>query len=432
MFPLRADALFILVLAELTLPFCLVRAASDDTVTITSEPSGARVEANGKFIGTTPFEWRIGNWAFNPHKHTVFSKHLQDPVLITVIKEGFVPKTVTLTGPSRQWNSLNGANHYTYYLIQSSEYRLKLDKVGDFLGGNPFNVLGPTSQPGSGPEASLEVMINLSMPSVVTLTTQVGSGSGFFVSRNGVIVTNKHVVGPSNRVRVLNASGKLFETESIYTDPDHDLALVKIECSDCPALTLAEPSSINVGQEVVAIGSPGLAGMSFRNSVTRGIVSAFRGPNDSGHVYIQTDAQINPGNSGGPLLNKWGYVVGVNTLKVVSEGYSGLGFAISSNDVLQMLDRRFKLLAPRGSPPQNLTTELPRESAVGSKLTGRPLSNEDVVKLRDAGLSDDLLVAKIKSSPAAFHLEPEDLIALKKASVSEAVIEAMLETQSRK
>jgi S1-C subfamily serine protease len=349
---------------------------------------------------------------------------------MTLIKEGFVPKTVQLTGKSLRWTSLNGVNSYVYYVVQSSEYHLKLEKVGDFLGGNPFNVLGPTTQAGTSSEPSLEVMISRSMPSVVTLTTAEGSGSGFFVTKNGVIVTNKHVVGTSSRIRVLNASGKLYETDSIYTDPDHDLAIVRIDCNDCPSLTLADPASINIGQEVVAIGSPGLAGMTFRNSVTRGIVSAFRGPGDSGHVYIQTDAQINPGNSGGPLLNKWGHVVGINTLKIVSEGYSGLNFAISSNDVLQMLERRFEYHAARGWPPQ-ISQKSQEGGARSSQPTGRAMSNDDVVKLKDAGLSDDLLIAKIKSSPATFRLETEDLIALKKGNVSEAVIAAMIDAQGR-
>jgi S1-C subfamily serine protease len=258
------------------------------------------------------------------------------------------------------------------------------------------------------------------------------TGSGFFVTKKGVIVTNKHVVGASSQVRVLNAFGKLYETQSIYTDPDHDLALLKVDCDDCPALTLAEPASIDVGQEVVAIGSPGLGGMTFRNTVTRGIVSAFRGPGETNHVYIQTDASINPGNSGGPLLNKWGYVVGVNTVKVVGEDYSGLNFAISSNDVLLMLERRFEFHAPRGTPPR---TVRPAASQVAGdavvQLPGGALTNEDVVKLRDAGLSDAVVIAKVKSSPAAYRLETDDLIGLKRADVSDAVIAAMLEAQGR-
>lgn len=347
---------------------------------------------------------------------------------MTLIKDGFVPKTIQLTGSQLRWTSLNGINSFLYYVIQSNDYRVKLDKVGGFLGANPFNALGPAPAAGI-TEPNLEVTINLAMPAVVTLTTGEGSGSGFFVTRNGLIVTNKHVVGASASIRVLNSSGKLYETSSIYTDPDHDLALVKVDCGDCPAMTLADPASINVGQEVIAIGSPGLAGLTFRNTVTRGIVSAFRGPNQDGHVYIQTDAQINPGNSGGPLLNKWGYVVGVNTLKVVSEGYSGLNFAISSNDVLQMLERRFEIHAPRGAPPAPKVSQ-----AAGTQkpqLAGKPLTNDDIVKLRSAGLSDEFLIVKIKSAPASFHLETDDLIDLKKAGLSEGVIAAMLEAQSR-
>jgi serine protease Do len=181
-------------------------------------------------------------------------------------------------------------------------------------------------------------MIDRAMASVVTITAGAASGSGFLVNSKGLVITNKHVVGGSAHARVLSATGQVYETDSIFVDPDHDLAALKIECEQCPYLTLGEPASIAVGQEVVAIGSPGLGGLTFSNTVTRGIVSAFRGPNDAGHVYIQTDAAINPGNSGGPLLNKYGHVIGVNTLKVVNGGYSGLNFAISSNDVFVMLE----------------------------------------------------------------------------------------------
>ena len=412
--------------------FYPLNAGTSDAVEITSDPPGARVEVNGRFIGTTPVEWKIGNWALNPHKSWATSKRLQEPLVMTVIKEGFVPKTVQLTGQQLRWTSLNGANSFLYYVIQSNEYHLKLDKVGDFLGGNPFNRLGPTPQTEDGSASGLEIMINLAMPAVVTLTTAEGSGSGFFVTKNGVIVTNKHVVGASSRIRVLSASGRLYDTESIYTDPDNDLALVKIDCQDCPALNLADPASINVGQDVIAIGSPGLAGVTFRNTVTRGIVSAFRGPGETGHLYLQTDAQINPGNSGGPLLNKWGFVVGVNTLKVVSEGYSGLNFAISCHDVLQMLKRRFDYQAPLGVvPPPPPPQRARRAAESSSKVTGGTLNNEDIFKLKQAGLSNDLLIAKIKSSPAAYDLEPDDLIALKKANLSDAVIAAMLDAQGQ-
>ena len=137
-------ALAFLALCSLLCP--LLSGGTGDTVTITSDPPGARVEVNGKFIGTTPFEWKIGNYALNPHKSWASSKRLQQSLVMTLIKEGFVPKTIRLTGQPLRWTSLNGVNSFIYYVIQSSEYHVKLDKVGDFLGGNPFNVLGPTPQ----------------------------------------------------------------------------------------------------------------------------------------------------------------------------------------------------------------------------------------------------------------------------------------------
>jgi S1-C subfamily serine protease len=425
-------SLAVIFLAQYSLLCTALNASKNDAVAITSQPAGARIEINGKFIGTTPFSWKIGNWALNPHKSWATSKHLTEPLVMTVIKEGFVPKTIQLTGSPLRWTSLNGQNAFIYYVIQSAEYHLLLDKIGEFLGSNPFNALGPVPPVGSAPEPNLEVMLNRTMPAVVTLSTSTGSGSGFFVTKTGVIVTNKHVVGTASQIRVLTASGTLYETSSIYTDPDHDLALVRVECRECPSLTLADPTSINVGQDVVAIGSPGLAGVTLRNTVTRGIVSAFRGPGETGHVYVQTDAQINPGNSGGPLLNKWGYVVGVNTVKIVGEGYSGLNFAISSNDVFAMLKRRFEHDAPRGIPPVVVNAQVTHDTGERvQQLTGRALTNADIIKLKEAGVSDPLMLTKIKTSPADYHLDTEDLISLKKADLSEAVIAAMLEAQQR-
>jgi S1-C subfamily serine protease len=410
----------------------LANAASNDIVSITSDPAGARIEVNGRYIGVTPMDWKIGNWALNPHKSWITSKHLQEPLVVTLIKDGYVPKTIQLTGNSLRFTTINGQNSFIYYVIQSPEFRVKLDKVGDFLGASPFNALGQTGQRAPGGEPSFEITINKVMPGVVTVSTPNGSGSGFFVTPKGLIITNKHVVGTSANVRILDAFGKLYETSSVYSDPDHDLAAVKVNCEACPSLMLADPASINVGQEVVAIGSPGVGGAILRNSVTRGIVSAFRGPNDNGHVYIQTDAPINPGNSGGPLINRWGHVIGVNTVKVVGAGYSGLNFAISSNDVLQMLERRFSYRATRGVPSQAHNEEV-RLAAVDQRpvLTGTPMKNADILQLREAGLSDELLIAKIKTTPASYNLDTEDLIALKKAKISESVIGAMIDAQGR-
>jgi hypothetical protein len=119
-------------------------------------------------------------------------------------------------------------------------------------------------------------------------------------------------------------------------------------------------------------------------------------------------------------------------VKIVGEGYSGLNFAISSNDVFAMLKRRFEYDVPRGVPPGSATANVTKDTGQAvAQLTGRALTNADIIKLKEAGLSDSLMLAKIKASPADYHLDTEDLIRLKNTNLSEAVIAAMLEAQRR-
>lgn len=164
---------------------------------------------------------------------------------------------------------------------------------------------------------------------------QRGQGSGFVVSADGYIVTNNHVVGDADRVTVITSDDRQYEAEVVGTDADSDLAVLKIDTGDdLPYLPLADSDSTEVGQWVVAIGSP----FGLSQTVTAGIVSA-TGRSTMGAIngmgnFIQTDAAINPGNSGGPLLNIYGEVVGVNTaIMSRSGGYNGIGFAIPSNTV---------------------------------------------------------------------------------------------------
>ncbi len=158
-------------------------------------------------------------------------------------------------------------------------------------------------------------------------------GSGVIVDPEGYILTNHHVVHGAQRVEVLlpGAAGdgrRLFEAKVIGTEPDIDLALLKIDASGLPALALDSASSVRQGELVFAIGSPeGLA-----STVTMGIVGSAARPVEGPHGamnFIQTDAPINPGNSGGPLVNTGGALVGINTFIVsLSGGSQGLGFAI--------------------------------------------------------------------------------------------------------
>lgn len=158
-----------------------------------------------------------------------------------------------------------------------------------------------------------------------------GQGSGFLISADGYIVTNHHVVGEADRVDVTMQDGRVLEATIVGTDPNTEIALIKIDGQGLPFLKLADSDKLRVGEWVLAIGSP----FGLNHSVTAGIVSA-RGRSNVGIVdyadFIQTDAAINPGNSGGPLLNLDGDVVGVNTaIYSRSGGYMGIGFAIPSN-----------------------------------------------------------------------------------------------------
>lgn len=153
-------------------------------------------------------------------------------------------------------------------------------------------------------------------------------GSGFIISADGLIVTNNHVVGNADDIKVQLADKRQFDAKLIGVDPKTDMALIRINAKEpLPYLSMGNSDEIDIGQWVVAIGNP----FGLGNTVTAGIVSAkgriiHLGPYDD---FIQTDASINPGNSGGPLFNMAGEVVGINTA-IVASG-QGIGFAIPVN-----------------------------------------------------------------------------------------------------
>ena len=152
-------------------------------------------------------------------------------------------------------------------------------------------------------------------------------GSGFIVSVDGYILTNAHVVDGADEVTVRLTDKREFKAKIIGADKRTDVALLKIEASGLPAVKMADPAQLKVGEWVVAIGSP----FGFDNTVTAGIVSA-KGrslPQENYVPFIQTDVAINPGNSGGPLFNMRGEVVGINSqIYSRSGGYMGVSFAI--------------------------------------------------------------------------------------------------------
>src|SRR3990167_7962106 len=167
-------------------------------------------------------------------------------------------------------------------------------------------------------------------------------GSGFVVSTDGLIVTNKHVTDGNEKYKVITQDGKKYDVARIYRDPSNDIAILKISATGLKMVEMGDSSKVKVGQLVVAVGTP--LG-EFRGSVTKGIISGlgrgittgspFEGFAERLDNVIQTDAAINPGNSGGPLLNSAGQVIGVNS--AIAQNGQNIGFAIPINIVKDSL-----------------------------------------------------------------------------------------------
>lgn len=190
-------------------------------------------------------------------------------------------------------------------------------------------------------------------PSIVCITsykagtdyalTQSGEGSGIIITDDGYIATNSHVVDDSKEtgVMITLSDGTQYLGTVIGIDKKTDLAVIKIDADNLKAAQFFDSDSLYVGQDAYAIGNPG--GSKFSNSLTKGTVSALNRIVSTGYVkYIQTDAAINPGNSGGALINEDGQVIGMNTIKLVGTDYEGMGFAIPSNQVIEIINKLIK------------------------------------------------------------------------------------------
>ena len=177
---------------------------------------------------------------------------------------------------------------------------------------------------------------------LVTAETGTGSGTGIIATEDGYIITNSHVVLNTRNVEVqvkMN-DGEVHDAVVVGFDKTTDLAVLKIEGTGYTPAEFADSDDLRMGQWVIAIGNPG--GEQFSGSITRGIVSGLNRSVGSysanGMTYIQTDAAINPGNSGGPLVNLYGQVVGINSAKIVSDEYEGMGFAIPITGAKSIID----------------------------------------------------------------------------------------------
>jgi serine protease Do len=195
-------------------------------------------------------------------------------------------------------------------------------------------------------------------------------GSGFVVEPDGYILTNDHVVENASKIKVKLSDGRITDATVVETDPKTDLAVLKIRASNLPALHLAKSDQVQVGDWVLACGSP----FGLDQTMAAGILSAKgrvigTGPYDN---FLQTDAAINPGNSGGPLVNLKGEVVGINTMIASrSGGFQGVGFAIPSSmaeDVYHQITKSGKVArAWLGIHAQEVTPEIAKSFNLGEQ-----------------------------------------------------------------
>jgi len=199
---------------------------------------------------------------------------------------------------------------------------------------NPFGDLSPDMQQLFGNDFP-----NMTQPCDTgqTQLQQVGGGSGFIISSDGLILTNKHVVSDTSAsYSVLTNDGKTYTAKVLARDPSQDLAVLKIDATGLPTVTLGDSDGVELGQTAIAIGN---ALGQFSNTVSVGVISGLSrtvtasapdtGAQETIQGVLQTDAAINPGNSGGPLLNLQGQVIGINT--AIASGAENIGFAIPIN-----------------------------------------------------------------------------------------------------
>jgi serine protease Do len=353
-----------------------------DRLQITSTPPGATVELDGVVVGTTPFEKDFPGGYFHKTRTSMGSR-LEHPVVARISLIGYASRELKLTEGPMNWISLNGRNRGEYWLFKSGHFDVELKAISEtFTGGITAKV--SDSNVALAPELSLEELVRQAKPAVVYLKGLDKAGSGFFVTGTGVIVTNAHLARGEETLLTQLSNGQQLEAKVVHVEADLDIALAKVEgasgSKEFPHLMLADASTIHQGENVLAIGNPGDA-MLF--SVTKGIVSAVGTfPSAGPGTWIQTDTPINPGNSGGPLLNSRGQVVGINTQKLIKKNVTGIGFALSATDLLDVLHRFYpnavplteKLYAPARTPDS--ITAPPLAESFGTVVLNEPKGAE--------------------------------------------------------
>ena len=268
-----------------------------------------------------------------------------------------------------------------------------------------------------------------------------GSGSGFLVSNDGYILTNNHVVENADEITVQLEDRRTFEATLVGGDPTTDVAVIKVEGSDLPTLSLGDSDGVRVGEWVLAVGNPGFQSIggptSFNHTVTAGIVSfkgrplgiigsELRNDPESQEAasyaiedFIQTDAVINPGNSGGPMVNLHGQVIGINSAIASQSGYyQGYGFAIPISlahrvmeDLIEYRTVRRAFLGVQIGPVAPEDAEVYRLPEVSGALVQGVTEG---TAAEDAGLRQEDVIVAIDDDPVAYSNQLQQLVARKR------------------
>ncbi|MGN6580696.1 MAG: DegQ family serine endoprotease [Bordetella sp.] len=200
-----------------------------------------------------------------------------------------------------------------------------------FFFGPDFQGPGGPQQPGPGRRKAPK-----SQPAPEERTVPQGVGSGFFISSDGYVLTNYHVIDAATDIYVTLTDGREFKAKVVGSDKQTDVALLKIDAKGMATLPIGDSDKIKKGQWVLAIGSP----FGLDSTVTAGIISAINRDTGDYLPFIQTDVAVNPGNSGGPLINLRGEVIGINS-QIISRsgGFMGISLAIPIDDVMRVVDQ---------------------------------------------------------------------------------------------
>ena len=292
--------------------------------------------------------------------HTRPPKSRGGLIAVLLICMIFLTGLVTVMGLMniRMFRQLTAAQEETAPAISFDQD--ETEDAGDLL--TPIELEESPTSPPNVPEAeglSLQEIYRQCIASVVSITSSSGSGTstgtGVILSEDGYIVTNYHVIEDGTRITVLLHDDREFSAWIVGSDPATDLAVLKIEADDLTGATFGDSDVLQVGDSVAAIGDP--LGIEYRGTMTNGIISAInRNMNIDGRLMnlIQTNAALNSGNSGGPLINSYGQVIGINTVKIGAftdkAGVEGIGFAIPSATVTDIVNQIIEMGYVSGRP----------------------------------------------------------------------------------